>query len=343
MEKVKFIHAADLHLGAPLLGVDPNDPLIDAANKAFDNAIKEAIKRKVDFFIISGDVFDRKEIPYEDYKFFIHEINKLDVPVFLCAGNHDPFESWKRTKTYGPLPEHLHLFPQDMVAKFDVGSCTIAGISYPQNKYYLNQFAKLNKQDLSIGVLHTGLDIDETIMPVKKEELDVLEFDYWALGHIHKRETFKLNNTIAYSGCTQGLHINSSSTNGVNYVELTKGKCDVEFIPTAKVKWLKLDIDVSDCDNLDDVLNLCRSKTLNYYTRITLTGKTKLHNEFNVKNLTFIQNQLTNCQKITDETTNDYNLEALKEEGLFPSYVLNTEVGDKKTKLAVLDILGINE
>jgi DNA repair exonuclease SbcCD nuclease subunit len=59
---VKFIHAADIHLDSPLIGLSayadaPVEMLRTATRDAFTNLITEAIEQSVDFMVIAGDLY----------------------------------------------------------------------------------------------------------------------------------------------------------------------------------------------------------------------------------------------------------------------------------------------
>ena len=60
---VTFIHAADLHLGAPFRGLRAVSPvwadrLVKSIPDAYRKFIDETIREQVDFLIIAGDAFD---------------------------------------------------------------------------------------------------------------------------------------------------------------------------------------------------------------------------------------------------------------------------------------------
>ena len=62
-EHVTFIHAADLHLGAPFRGLRALSDawaarLLSALAEAYDRVIDAAIARDADFVVMAGDVFD---------------------------------------------------------------------------------------------------------------------------------------------------------------------------------------------------------------------------------------------------------------------------------------------
>ncbi len=61
--QLTFIHAADLHIGAPFRGLRALSPewadrLCEAIPEAYDRLIDAAVSRAVDFVVIAGDVFD---------------------------------------------------------------------------------------------------------------------------------------------------------------------------------------------------------------------------------------------------------------------------------------------
>ena len=62
-----FVHAADLHLGAPLraLGKGINEErraqLVKLADQTFDNLIDESIRLNAEFVVLSGDIYDGAE------------------------------------------------------------------------------------------------------------------------------------------------------------------------------------------------------------------------------------------------------------------------------------------
>ena len=66
MKQLSFIHAADLHLDSPMVGLKylPADILTRVKESTF-TALKrltaEAILRKVDFVIFAGDLFDGED------------------------------------------------------------------------------------------------------------------------------------------------------------------------------------------------------------------------------------------------------------------------------------------
>lgn len=63
MTSFRYLHAADIHLDSPLVGLSRYEGLPDAdirgaTRAAFDNLVQRAIEEDVDFVVIAGDLFD---------------------------------------------------------------------------------------------------------------------------------------------------------------------------------------------------------------------------------------------------------------------------------------------
>lgn len=313
-EKLTFLHAADLHLGAPFRGLRALSDrwaarLIEAIPEAFDRLIAAAIEHDVAFVVIAGDVFDTARPSYADYQRFFDGMRKLDaagIPAYLCTGNHDPYTSWQRD--FFALPQNVTMFSADkpsfaLFEREGFASCVLGGRGYYNQTWpsdaciaegvtraaaeaELGEGAK--SAPFGVGVLHCGLDLDPNKAPVAPAKLLAAGFDYWALGHVHARYTLTEDNPrIAFSGCIQGRDIKETGGRGVNLVTLEEGAPNaVEFIPTASVVWQRMEVDVTDCANLPEVCDqvireLFRVNGLalceEMCTRITLVGATALH------------------------------------------------------------------
>ena len=95
---VKFIHCADLHLGAAFKSITAKcdvmlkKTIADSIFESWRNLIAEAIAEKIDFIIISGDIFDSAEPmlrPRMIFKNGIEQLVKAGIKVFIVNGNHD--------------------------------------------------------------------------------------------------------------------------------------------------------------------------------------------------------------------------------------------------------------
>lgn len=119
-KKFKFIHTADIHLGRPLsYGGNPDEELLDifsqAEQKSLQRLVDKAITEKVDFIVISGDLYDREARSVSSSRFFLKLCQKLNnegIYIYIISGNHDPAG---RKKEPFELPENVHFFSSEEV------------------------------------------------------------------------------------------------------------------------------------------------------------------------------------------------------------------------------------
>ena len=97
MTSFRFLHAADIHLDSPLIGLSEVEGRVaqrirTAPRAAFEWLVDQAIEEGVDFLVIAGDLYD---VTWRDFKtglFFAEQMGRLNqarIPVFLLHGNHD--------------------------------------------------------------------------------------------------------------------------------------------------------------------------------------------------------------------------------------------------------------
>ena len=84
---VKFAHISDVHLGGW-----KQQPLQDLNFQSFRKTVDICIKKKLDFILIAGDLFDSAYPPIEILKETFGEFKKFKeakIPCFIIAGSHD--------------------------------------------------------------------------------------------------------------------------------------------------------------------------------------------------------------------------------------------------------------
>ncbi len=380
MTTVTFIHAADLHLGAPFKGLRSIAPawadvLLQAIPEAFRSVIETAIKEQVDFVVLAGDIFDNSHPSYADFSLFLSGLKQLQeagIPVYFVTGNHDPYISWDNS--FAVLPENVHLLgvtkPEFACYKKDGKPLALIG----GRGYYTQSFPRT--EDISegisretaaselgvsapfmIGILHTGLDIDLTRSPVNPKTLLKRDVDYWACGHVHQPKMFpsKDDPRIGYSGCPQGRDMKEEGEHGVFKVTLSSNaSTQIEFIPTAKVAWQHLKLDVSDAVTITDIQEKiiaaefgqnAKTRCQRMIFRITLMGRSALHGELTTQVLEDMRAILNDgypffyIDALLDKTKPSLKLQTLRKEGLFPSVYLDVmdSYRDHKDKV-VLDL-----
>ncbi len=87
-----ILHLADVHLDRPFRGLSlhaARERRADVAD-AFRRCLSAARERDVDLVTIGGDLWENENVSPDTRASVAHELGRLDVPVLIVAGNHDP-------------------------------------------------------------------------------------------------------------------------------------------------------------------------------------------------------------------------------------------------------------
>lgn len=273
MKSINFIHAADLHLDSPFVGLKQMpDPILGelraASFRAFQHIIREAIIRKVDFILLAGDLYDGANRNLRTQILFRKEMERLqqhDIQVYIIHGNHDHLGGdWISLQQ----PDNVHVFGSECEVKEYTKQETkvfIYGYSYPSQRVVdriIKSYHKKEGADYHIGMLHGNVEGESehsSYAPFSVEELVEKDFDYWALGHIHKRQELLGSPPIIYPGNTQGRHRKESGLKGCYYVSLSGKHADLQFIPTSQIIWEAVKVELQEDKSFDDLLTKCRT------------------------------------------------------------------------------------
>jgi DNA repair exonuclease SbcCD nuclease subunit len=262
-----FLHTADIHLDSPLHKLDayegaPTHLIRQAARAAFENLVNLAIDEPVSFVLISGDLYDGDWKDYNTGLYFVSQMRRLrdaGIPVFIIAGNHDAAS--KITK-HLKLPEGVTIFSSAAPETVTLDALRVAihaqSFAAPAITKNLAAAYPLSKSGyFNIGMLHsavTGREGHAPYAPCTLDDLVSKGYDYWALGHIHKREILNKNPWIVFPGNIQGRHIRETGEKGCMRVSVSpSGKVTPEFIPLDVIRWVELSVDTADAENGYDV------------------------------------------------------------------------------------------
>lgn len=272
MSSIRFFHTADLHLDSPFKGMTdlPDkvfDQLRNSTFNAFFTLIEKAIEEKPDFILIVGDIYDGEDRSLRAQKIFQNGMEKLsqyEIPVIISYGNHDHLKGkWTRFS----LPENVYVMPKE-TAKVTLNirdsQVNIYGFSYPERHVpqpMIDTFPIATEQDaLHIGMLHGSLQGNTThdvYAPFTIEELLAKNYDYWALGHIHKRQVLHTDPPIIYPGNIQGRHRKEQGVKGFYDVTIRNFAPDCTFISTSAFVYDTIDVDCANVIHANEVLQAC--------------------------------------------------------------------------------------
>jgi DNA repair exonuclease SbcCD nuclease subunit len=304
MSHFKFLHAADLHLDSPLIGLasksaDFAGQIERASRQAFDNLINLAIEEQVAFLVLAGDVFDGDLRNYQTGLYFTAAMRRLEnagVRVFLIAGNHDAENRYAAKLRFSA---NVHLFTNkgaESVAVEDLG-VVVHGRSFAQRDVTENlarDYPAPASNRFNIGVLHTACVGSEghhaVYAPCSPEQLINHGYDYWALGHVHARAMLNEQPHIVYPGNLQGRNPRETGAKGATLVEVSDGQvvaCEHRDLDV--VRWAQIEVDLSRAEDRGAVLLAIRNALIEpcgaaadrpIALRLRLIGASALHGEF---------------------------------------------------------------
>ncbi|MBU3146308.1 DNA repair exonuclease [Clostridium sp. CF012] len=291
---LRFIHAADLHIGS-FLNINGKPPeeiqalCSEAVYGGYERICNIAILYKVDFILICGDVYDSYLRSVRGNRFFINQctrLSEINIHVYVIYGNHD---AANEKQELFDMPINVHILSSDSaeiyeVCKDDEIIAKIVGKSYKlrseREKIYENYL--MDNDSFNIAMLHTALERDnKNYVPCTLEELKAVpNIDYWALGHIHKTNILSsIKPIIAFPGIPQGRDMGEQGQGGVFYIEVCKKDIiKMEFLPIATIIYKRVEIIIveeSKIENFSDLMGLILDKT-----KEVTYGLTKIYNEF---------------------------------------------------------------
>lgn len=300
MDEFRFLHAADLHLDSPLLGLTEKSGdyarlVADASRRAFSDMVSLAVESGCRFVVLAGDVFDGDLRDTQCGLFFINGMARLQaagIRVFMILGNHD---AENRFAKHLRVTDNVHLF-----ATSGAETCVMEDLGVAVHGH---SFARRDVRDniarqypppvpglFNIGILHTacqGREGHESYAPCTVEQLVNHGYQYWALGHVHTREILHENPYVVYAGNLQGRHAREAGPKGASLVTVRGGEVlTVEHRVLDAVRWACEAVDLNAATTYAEMGSRIRAASLDLVARaqgrpvalrLELVGATPLH------------------------------------------------------------------
>lgn len=288
---MKVMHTSDLHIGRVLM----EESLLEDQQHILDEIIRVAREEKAEVLMISGDIYD-KSIPSAEavrlFNDFLVKLSELDCEVLIIRGNHDSADRLNfGSQLFDRLNIHIVSEYNGHIAKFSKGNTDFYMLPFIKPfhlKGYLSEeeyAAVRNSSDMMKAVLERET-IDEnrtnilmmhrfvkageklpelsdsesqlsvgTLDPVDSSLLD--QFDYVALGHIHKPQIIK-RDTVRYCGTPMKYSFSeANNVNGVVIFDTDTGEIKtVELKPLREMRNIK--VTYEEAMNLPDSNDLLR-------------------------------------------------------------------------------------
>lgn len=283
---MKFVHIADMHFDSPFANLADKDTFGDLKRleqrKVFKKIIEYIKENEIEYFFISGDLYENKFVKLSTIEY----INNLfkEIPqtrIFISPGNHDPYLKNSYYYKYN-WNENVKIFTSK-IEKIQNNEINIYGYGFDDfycNDCGLKNLTNIDKNKINILVLHAtlnGASLEEKqYNSVTKKEFEEKNFDYVALGHIHKSNYIDGENTnIIYPGSVVSLGFDELGQHGMIVGEIEKEKLDVQFIPLDESFFIEKELDVTNIISKEELIENINNIEIkeNEFMKIILVGK----------------------------------------------------------------------
>jgi len=213
--EMKFAHISDTHLGQYRSKIDRENDTYDA----FSQAIAKSIEAKVDFVILSGDIFDKSKPPNKAIVLLMQQLKLLkqkSIETYFILGDHDQPKHSREKPIHSIFKENLanvahHIGEGDPITFKDSNVLLVGfdhqerGVDVEELKKKFQEIDSVAKEHKghSILVLHQGItEAHEIAADFNANELPK-NFTYYALGDIHAKFEKKydfLGGPLTYPG-----------------------------------------------------------------------------------------------------------------------------------------------
>jgi DNA repair exonuclease SbcCD nuclease subunit len=294
----RFLHTADVHLDSPLKTLALRDAELsaqirNATRRAFVGIVDACLDQRLDALVIAGDLYDRDIHDMSTALFFGRQMRRLaeaNVRVFLIRGNHDAESVLTRELS---LPDNVHVFGADGgTERLPDAGVAFHGVSFasahvPEN--LLNRYPAPVPGMVNIGLLHTsltGAEGHDVYAPCSLADLRAHGFDYWALGHVHKRAVHAEAPWVVMPGIPQGRDIGEDGPQSATIVTIgDDGAITAEETPTAVAQFERVAADLTGAESMADAAKAIERALAEaretvaapwLVARLTLSGETPL-------------------------------------------------------------------
>ena len=323
---MKFVHAADFHIGAtPESSTSWGKERALAIQTSLSRVIDLCNKEDADLLLIPGDLFNKPPLRKE-LKEVSYEFSKLKkARVVITAGNHDHLSEGSAYYNYD-FGENVFFLKTPILSSvyFEDINTEVHGLSYFKTEIREPIYDSVTapKDDRIHVLLAHGGDVLHA--PIKYSTLAMSGFDYVALGHIHQPRLFK-DTHMVYSGSPEPLDKTDIGPRGCFLGEVTKNTFSISWKPLATSTYKNLDI-VSDNTLTEGALFDCvksfAEENPNDFIIVNLSGSRDPEFVIDADAI----KSLGRVIEVNDETEPEYDLPKLlaTHNGDLISYYINT-------------------
>lgn len=281
---MRIVHAADWHLDSAFgaLGVEKARQRRREGRQSVERLAALVQREGADALLLSGDLFDGREVYPETLESICRALGELRARVFIAPGNHDPYGFGSAYERIA-LPENVHLFRSGEIEAVEWAeqNAVIYGAAFTKTERSdrpLANFSAPRDGRLHLMVLHGDVTGGESLYgAISREEIARSHLHYLALGHIHRfggvqreGETF-----WAYPGCLEGRGFDETGERGALAGEVRADGVDLRFVPLAQRRYEIVTVDVTGRDAEEAVRQALPATAASDILRVRLSGETE--------------------------------------------------------------------
>ena len=320
---MKFVHIADMHFDSPFTNLSTIDNFGDVRRLEQRRVLKQIIEyikeNNVEYLFIVGDFFEHDYVR----KSTIEYINNLfeEIPntkIFITPGNHDPYIKGSYYENF-EWSKNVYICKSDLeiVSEPEVDIYMTAFTDFYMNESPIENIKIKNLSKTNILLTHCDLNGSKdkdgfSYNPILESKLNASDFDFIAMGHIHKTN-FEENKKCIYPGSTISFGFDELGEHGMIVGQISNKNVEIEFVKLDDRIFTKSELNVDNFSEKEEIVEaICKMnfEESNMY-EIVLVGNRKFDiNPREILKLVDVKNVL----KIKDKTQIGYDIEEISKE-----------------------------
>ena len=317
---MKFVHIADMHFDMPFTVLAKNglaeERRLNQRN-VFNKMINYIKENNIEYLFIAGDLYENEYVRKSTIEYINNCFKQIpNTRIYITPGNHDPYLNNSYYNKY-EWNKNVHIFTKlEKIENKDVNIYGYGFTDFYSKKIELSTV--LDDSKISILLMHADLDGSTKEFgeynPILESELKSTNFDYIALGHVHK-SNFEDGKKIIYPGSMIAGGFDELGKHGMvegNIEENTK-KLSLQFIPLDDKEFVEINLDISQIASKEELIEKINDIQIDNdkYYKIILIGTRNIEIDTNDL-IKYVTNK--NIIKIKDKTKIEYDLDKISKE-----------------------------
>jgi DNA repair exonuclease SbcCD nuclease subunit len=263
---MRILHLADVHLDRPFVGL-PHEAarqrraeLLAALRRCLDAAREHA----VDLVTIGGDLWEDENVTPDTRQSLAHELGRLEAPVLVVCGNHDPYlpgGNHQRTA----WPPNVTVVGSSTLTEYEVGDgVSVWAASWtatPPDLSGLRGRRVGGAGRVAILLVHgTASDAsfgDAGHCPFDPADARAAGFDLVLAGHLHAASD---RDGVVYPGSPEPLDHTETGRHCYALVTITDDGVDTELVDVNRRRHREVRVDCADAASSAEVETRVRER-----------------------------------------------------------------------------------